>query len=147
MMGMKAAETPTGLDTAGLGPADAPHPTPTMAFVLYTRRGCPLCEEAEDIVAALVPGEATVIDVDSDAGLVRRFGHRVPVLAVVDALSGDIVPGTVAPGTIVPGGVVPGAVWMEGRFDEPLLARLLVSGGPAPGLRAPASNPGDRAGR
>lgn len=103
-----------------------------MAFVLYTRRGCPLCEEAEDIVAALLPGAAAVIDVDSDPGLVGRFGHRVPVLAVVDALPGD---------------VVPGAVLMEGRFDEPLLARLLASGGPATGLRVPASDPGDRAGR
>ena len=138
---------PTGLDPAGLGPAHGPHLTPTMAFVLYTRRGCPLCEEAEDIVAALVPGEATVIDVDSDPGLMVRFGHRVPVLAVVDALSGGVAPGDIAPGAVVPGGVVPGAVWMEGRFDEPLLAWLLVSGGPAPGLRAPASDPGDRAGR
>lgn len=123
-----------------------------MAFVLYTRRGCPLCEEAEDIVAALVPGQATVVDVDSDPGLVRRFGDRVPVLAVVDALPGDISPGAVVPGAVVPGAVVPGAVWMEGRFDEPLLVRLLTSGGPAssrqsPSVRARASEPGDRAGR
>ncbi|MFM8890809.1 MAG: glutaredoxin family protein [Planctomycetia bacterium] len=115
--------------------------------MLYTRRGCPLCEEAEDIVAALVPGQATVVDVDSDPGLVRRFGDRVPVLAVVDAL-----PGEISPGAVVPGAVGPEAVWMEGRFDEPLLVRLLTSGGPAsslqsPSVRARASDPGDRAGR
>ena len=86
-----------------------------MPFVLYTRRGCHLCEAAEDMVAALLPaGAHAVIDVDSDAALVRRFGQRVPVLAWGDS------------------------VVMEGRFDEALLGRLLAAGGPATGLTSPA---------
>jgi hypothetical protein len=76
-----------------------------MTFLLYTRRGCHLCEQAEDMLAAHVPtGAVTLVDVDAEPGLQRRYGTRVPVL-------------------VVDGGVV-----MEGRFDEAELIRLLTLG-------------------
>jgi glutaredoxin len=71
-----------------------------MRIVLYSRRGCHLCEQAEDMLAAHAP-EIAVIDVDASADLAREFGTRVPVVEL------------------------DGRVLIEGRFDEPeLLARL-----------------------
>jgi len=55
-----------------------------LALTLYSRSYCHLCDELFD---ALEPwrgtGEiaVTVVDVDSDPALDRRFGERVPVLA------------------------------------------------------------------
>jgi glutaredoxin len=48
---------------------------------LVTRRGCHLCQEAEEL---LRQGgvEATLLDVDADSDLFRRFDFRVPVLLV-----------------------------------------------------------------
>ena len=53
---------------------------------VYTRAGCHLCEEAERVVRA---EEATdggfrleLVDIDRDPELVRRYGVRVPVVAV-----------------------------------------------------------------
>ena len=83
-----------------------------MVLLLYTRRGCHLCEAAEDMVAAHARAAAVeIIDVDGESDLQRLYGLRVPVLT--------------SDGTVV----------MEGRFDEPALARLLT---------APASAPDDR---
>ena len=70
-----------------------------MCFVLYTRRGCHLCEQAEDLLATLGLAFRSV-EVDRDPALAGRFGLRVPVLE--------------AGGRIV----------MEGRFDAAGLARL-----------------------
>lgn len=71
-----------------------------MQIVLYSRRGCHLCERAEDMLASRI-AEMSVVDVDSSADLAREFGTRVPVVEVN------------------------GRVVIEGRFDEPeLLARL-----------------------
>lgn len=73
-----------------------------MAWVLYSRRGCHLCEEAEDIVLAH-RADATVIDVDRDPVARRRFDLRVPVLEI------------------------DGAVAVEGRFDEAAVAGLAAA--------------------
>lgn len=71
-----------------------------MRIVLYSRRGCHLCERAEDMLASRA-AEMTVVDVDSSADFFREFGTRVPVVEV------------------------DGRVVIEGRFDEQdLLARL-----------------------
>ena len=72
-----------------------------MAWVLYTRRGCHLCELAEDMLATWLP-DVDVVDVDADAEAVPLYGCRVPVL--------------LRDGTVV----------MEGRFHEPTLASLLA---------------------
>ncbi|HYN17014.1 MAG TPA: glutaredoxin family protein [Actinomycetes bacterium] len=53
--------------------------------VLYTRVGCHLCEEAERVLReeqAAVPFELQLVDVDRDPELARRYGVRVPVVAV-----------------------------------------------------------------
>ncbi len=63
------------------------------------------------LVAQARAGTVEIIDVDGESELQSRYGSRVPVL------------------------VVNGTVVMEGRFDEPELARLLTS---------PVSVPGDR---
>lgn len=77
-----------------------------MVWLLYTRRGCHLCEAAEDMLAAHARAASVeIIDVDADSELRQRFGLRVPVLEA----DGEVV--------------------MEGRFQEPELARLLNSAG------------------
>lgn len=76
-----------------------------MEWLLYTRRGCGLCEEAEDLLAGL-PG-LVCVDVDSTPELVAAYGLRVPVL------------------------VRDGAVLLEGRFSEAAVADLI--GGEASG--------------
>jgi glutaredoxin len=73
-----------------------------MAGLLYSRRGCHLCERAEDMIAVLRP-DLAVVDVDADDDARLRYGLRVPVLEI------------------------DGVVVMEGRFDEPVLARILAS--------------------
>jgi glutaredoxin len=53
--------------------------------VLYTRVGCHLCEDAERTLRreqAATPFELELVDVDGDPQLVRRYGVRVPVVAV-----------------------------------------------------------------
>jgi hypothetical protein len=58
--------------------------TPGGKLTLLTREGCGLCEEfAEELaglrsVLPLPPLEA--LDVDSDPELLRRYGHKIPVL-------------------------------------------------------------------
>jgi len=75
-----------------------------VAAVLYTRRGCRLCEEAEDLLAALrlIP---QLVDVDADASLAARYGLRVPVLEI------------------------DGLVVAEGRIEERQVATALAARG------------------
>ena len=52
---------------------------------LYTRVGCHLCEEAERVLQrerAATPFRLDLVDVDRDPELARRYGVRVPVVAV-----------------------------------------------------------------
>lgn len=74
-----------------------------MAWVLYSRRGCHLCEAAEDLLEMLRPG-VTLVDVDADPTTRDCYGLRVPVLEI------DGVP------------------VVEGCFDETTLARLVALG-------------------
>ncbi|WP_084124746.1 glutaredoxin family protein [Demequina sp. NBRC 110054] len=57
----------------------------TERVVLYTRRGCHLCEEGRGVVT-LVCGDRAVpwteIDIDSDPALKERYGDEVPVVTV-----------------------------------------------------------------
>ncbi len=52
-------------------------------FRLYSRLGCTLCEEMLTALTAL-PGvleyPIDVVDVDQDATLRMRYGHKIPVL-------------------------------------------------------------------
>lgn len=72
-----------------------------MGMKLYTRRGCGLCEEAEEMLLAFL-AEIEVVDVDADADAVARYGLRVPVLTQDDE------------------------VVCEGRFHEPTVVRLFA---------------------
>jgi glutaredoxin len=54
-------------------------------ITLYTRAGCHLCEEAERVVRAEQAGAGfrlELVDIDRDPELARRYGVRVPVVAV-----------------------------------------------------------------
>ena len=56
-----------------------------MTVTIYTRAGCHLCEEAERVVRAEQPAAGFVlelVDIDRDPELARRYGVRVPVVAV-----------------------------------------------------------------
>ena len=76
-----------------------------MAWVLYSRRGCHLCEAAEDLLEMLRPGVTLVdVDVDADPATRDRYGLRVPVLEI------------------------DGMPMVEGRFDETEIARLVARG-------------------
>lgn len=86
------------------------HRTSRPQIVLYSRRGCHLCEVAEDLLVAWRCA-VEVIDVDLDAATVAAYGNRVPVL------------------------VRDGAVVMEGRFDDADITRLLEGPGPSAEVR------------
>ena len=52
---------------------------------VYTRIGCHLCEEAERVVRSEQAAggfRLELVDIDRDPELVRRYGVRVPVVAV-----------------------------------------------------------------
>lgn len=52
-------------------------------LVLYTRAGCPLCEDMEAAVEGLLAGYALAairVDVDADPALRARYGREVPLL-------------------------------------------------------------------
>jgi glutaredoxin len=57
----------------------------SATVTLYTRAGCHLCEQAEQVLRAereTTPFELVTVDVDQDGELARRYGVRVPVVAV-----------------------------------------------------------------
>jgi glutaredoxin len=74
-----------------------------MKIVLYSRRGCHLCQQAEELLAFHAP-DAVTVDVDAAADLAHRYGTRVPVIEI------------------------DGRVALEGRFDEAALVRSLTGG-------------------
>jgi hypothetical protein len=55
-----------------------------VRLTLVTREGCSLCDEMQQELAALGAEQALpaleLVDVDSDPGLQRRWGWKVPVL-------------------------------------------------------------------
>jgi hypothetical protein len=60
-------------------------PAGERVVTLYTRVGCHLCEEAERVLReerAATPFRLELVDVDADPELARRYGVRVPVVAV-----------------------------------------------------------------
>jgi len=53
------------------------------SLLLYSRRGCCLCEGLEEKLRALpLPLALEVVDVDGDPALQARYGLEVPVLAL-----------------------------------------------------------------
>ena len=53
--------------------------------VLYSRRGCHLCDVARDVILAVrsrQPFAFDEIDIESDDDLLRAYGIRIPVVTV-----------------------------------------------------------------
>jgi predicted thioredoxin/glutaredoxin len=84
-----------------------------MALTVVHRQGCELCDEMLRELEALATRTAlppvTVVDVDSDEQLTRRYGLNVPVL------------------------LLDGSVVCRYRLDEPELLRLIGTGRTANG--------------
>ena len=74
-----------------------------MKVVLYSRRGCHLCERVEEMLACHAP-DSLIVDVDGEPGLAAAFGDRVPVVEA------------------------DGLVVAEGRFDEEQLIAAIRRG-------------------
>ncbi len=56
-----------------------------MRVTVYTRQGCPLCEEGIAIARSVFGVEAVIlVDVDLDLDLLDRFDYRVPVISADD---------------------------------------------------------------
>jgi hypothetical protein len=55
---------------------------------LISRDGCHLCEDAEAVLDRILPGQWSRVDVDSDVGLERDYGDRVPVVLLDGAEHG-----------------------------------------------------------
>jgi glutaredoxin len=56
-----------------------------LAFVLYTRHGCHLCEDAWELLERVRRRDGIrleVVDVDRDPQLTARYGLQVPVVTV-----------------------------------------------------------------
>jgi glutaredoxin len=52
---------------------------------LYTRVRCHLCDVAKGVLEDVRrerPFDLVVVDVDTDAALVERYGHEVPVVTI-----------------------------------------------------------------
>jgi len=53
--------------------------------VLYSRPGCHLCDEARAILEAeraRTPFELEELDIETDDGLVKEYGIRIPVVVI-----------------------------------------------------------------
>ncbi len=89
--------------------------------VVYTRRNCPLCDDALAVLLKYAPYLPPIeeVDVDSNPELADRFGECVPVVEL------------------------DGKVRFRGRVDERLLRRLIEGTPPAASSR-PASSGSDR---
>ena len=56
-------------------------------WIVYARPGCALCEEfIADLVELLgaAAAQVSVVDIDTDSELTRRYFDRIPVLTVDD---------------------------------------------------------------
>ena len=65
---------------------------------VFTRDGCGLCREAEELVAREAAGhDVQRVDIDADPQLQRAYNIRVPVVAVdgTEIAEGRLVPGAV----------------------------------------------------
>jgi hypothetical protein len=77
---------------------------PGPRFVVYSRENCPLCDDfIAELIRALGPfaEQVEIRDVDADPVARRRFGLKIPVLAV------------------------DGSLVCHGRLDAAAVARLL----------------------
>lgn len=84
------ASTPSASTPSASSPSEASTALGTAAgsrmpeVVVYTRRGCTLCEAAELLAQRVTAGRATlrIVDIDHAPELYERYTVRVPVVAV-----------------------------------------------------------------
>ena len=76
----------------------------TLKVVLYTRDGCHLCEEAQEVLSEFGISP-TIMDIDADPNLRERFDTCVPVVEI------------------------DGKIRFRGRVSRVLLKRLLRGAG------------------
>ena len=60
-----------------------------LHVTLYTKVGCPLCEEARDLldeIAATQPFEYTEIDIRTDMTTYETYRYRVPLVLINESL-------------------------------------------------------------
>ena len=58
-----------------------------MEFIIYSRQGCHLCDVMKDDLETMDlahAGSITLVDIDKDPDLARRFNDLIPVLFVND---------------------------------------------------------------
>lgn len=55
-----------------------------MKVTLYTRQGCHLCADAEEVIRRVATGKADIelVDIDADPAITDRYTVRVPVVEV-----------------------------------------------------------------
>ena len=52
-------------------------------MTLYERPNCHLCEEAADLLDAMIgPDRYERVDIEADDDLLVRYGHRIPVVTL-----------------------------------------------------------------
>lgn len=57
----------------------------TFEVTFYTKAGCHLCEEAQDMledIAVLTNYELTEIDIRSDPAIFEKYRYRIPVIII-----------------------------------------------------------------
>jgi glutaredoxin len=60
-----------------------------VQVIIYTRRGCHLCEEARGEILKAGRRDAYTleeVDIETDPELVRRYGWEIPVVAIDGAI-------------------------------------------------------------
>jgi len=110
----------TGADNPGRdGDGDVSSRAHGGALVLLTRAGCGLCEEMHAALLALSARTplplVTLVDIDTDSRLQRRWGLKIPVL------------------------LLDGTPVCHARLDSQALIRALADAARADGVRAVAS--------
>lgn len=66
-------------------PGPAPDDRALPQVILYSRPGCCLCDEAREVLTAVrhqQPFEFAERDIDCDAGLLRAYLERIPVVTI-----------------------------------------------------------------
>ncbi len=53
-------------------------------LLLYSTSGCHLCEQAEALIRKWPDMACNVLEIADDAGLLERYGVRIPVLCRLD---------------------------------------------------------------
>ncbi len=81
------------MDDSGAGSPAGHH---DLTFL--TRQGCPICDEALELVRRYARGSVDVVDVDHDLDLLERYNELVPV--VLDTTGRVLATGPLSSGKV-----------------------------------------------